>query len=203
MFFEKIKNEKERKRLIRSEGRRQAHRVHGFPQAPLQKGLQGAAPKNFQKLLQLQFATGKEKQPPNRPQIKHTTREHHGFRNFPTRPIRKTYFHTDEAKETEMPSTHKKEKPWDTDDIDKWKVDPFTKDESSGPFLEESSFMTLFPKYRERYLKDSWPLITKALDKNGITATLDLVEGSMTVKTTRKVSRPQRMLRSRLVMKTR
>jgi ribosomal RNA assembly protein len=86
-----------------------------------------------------------------------------------------------------MPSTHKKEKPWDTDDIDKWKVDPFTKEESSGPFLEESSFMTLFPKYRERYLKDSWPLVTKALDKNGITATLDLVEGSMTVKTTRKV----------------
>jgi ribosomal RNA assembly protein len=86
-----------------------------------------------------------------------------------------------------MPSTHKKEKPWDTDDIDKWKVDPFTKDESSGPFLEESSFMTLFPKYRERYLKDSWPLVTKALDKHGITATLDLIEGSMTVKTTRKV----------------
>jgi hypothetical protein len=23
---------------------------------------------------------------------------------------------------TDMPSTHKKEKPWDTDDIDKWKV---------------------------------------------------------------------------------
>ncbi len=86
-----------------------------------------------------------------------------------------------------MPSTHKKEKPWDTDDIDKWKVDPFTKDESSGPFLEESSFMTLFPKYRERYLKDSWPLVIKALEKSGINATLDLVEGSMTVKTTRKV----------------
>lgn len=86
-----------------------------------------------------------------------------------------------------MPSIHNKDKPWDTDDIDKWKVDPFTKDESSGPFLEESSFMTLFPKYRERYLRDSWPLITKALDKQGITAVLDLVEGSMTVKTTRKV----------------
>lgn len=89
-----------------------------------------------------------------------------------------------------MPSTHKKDKPWDTDDIDKWKIEPFTKEESSGPFLEESSFMTLFPKYRERYLKDSWPLITKALDKFGITAILDLVEGSMTVKTTRKVRIP-------------
>lgn len=88
-----------------------------------------------------------------------------------------------------MPSTHKKEKPWDTDDIDKWKVEPFTKEESSGAFLEESSFMTLFPKYRERYLKDSWPLVTKALEKYGIDAVLDLIEGSMTVKTTRKVRR--------------
>ncbi|KAJ4294763.1 ribosomal RNA assembly protein krr1 [Collariella sp. IMI 366227] len=100
-----------------------------------------------------------------------------------------------------MPSTHKKEKPWDTDDIDKWKVDPFKKEESSGPFLEESSFMTLFPKYRERYLKDSWPLITKTLDKQGITATLDLVEGSMTVKTTRKTFDPAAILNARDLIK--
>lgn len=86
-----------------------------------------------------------------------------------------------------MPSTHKKDKPWDTEDIDKWKIEPFTKDDSSGAFLEESSFMTLFPKYRERYLRDSWPLVTKALEKFGISAELNLVEGSMTVKTTRKV----------------
>ncbi|KAM7190747.1 KRR1 small subunit processome component [Rhypophila sp. PSN 637] len=100
-----------------------------------------------------------------------------------------------------MPSTHKKDKPWDTDDIDKWKIDPFTKEESSGPFLEESSFMTLFPKYRERYLKDSWPLITKALDKFGITAILDLVEGSMTVKTTRKTYDPASILNARDLIK--
>ncbi|KAK4130545.1 eukaryotic type KH-domain (KH-domain type I) [Trichocladium antarcticum] len=100
-----------------------------------------------------------------------------------------------------MPSTHKKEKPWDTDDIDKWKVDPFTKEESSGAFLEESSFMTLFPKYRERYLKDSWPLITKTLDKQGITAVLDLVEGSMTVKTTRKTFDPAAILNARDLIK--
>ncbi|KAK1778521.1 hypothetical protein QBC45DRAFT_161169 [Copromyces sp. CBS 386.78] len=100
-----------------------------------------------------------------------------------------------------MPSIHNKDKPWDTDDIDKWKVDPFTKDESSGPFLEESSFMTLFPKYRERYLRDSWPLITKALDKQGITAVLDLVEGSMTVKTTRKTFDPAAILNARDLIK--
>ncbi|KAL2256193.1 hypothetical protein VTK26DRAFT_2051 [Humicola hyalothermophila] len=100
-----------------------------------------------------------------------------------------------------MPSTHKKDKPWDTDDIDKWKIEPFTKEDSSGPFLEESSFMTLFPKYRERYLKDAWPLVTKALEKHGISATLDLVEGSMTVKTTRKTFDPAAILNARDLIK--
>ncbi|KAL2158637.1 hypothetical protein VTH06DRAFT_4119 [Thermothelomyces fergusii] len=100
-----------------------------------------------------------------------------------------------------MPSTHKKDKPWDTDDIDKWKIEPFTKEQSSGPFLEESSFMTLFPKYRERYLKDAWPLVTKALEKHGIAATLDLVEGSMTVKTTRKTYDPAAILNARDLIK--
>jgi ribosomal RNA assembly protein len=65
-----------------------------------------------------------------------------------------------------MPSTHQREKPWDTEDIDKWKVkalalfagqaqansrqiDPFNpEDNKAGSFAEESSFVTLFPKYR-------------------------------------------------------
>ncbi|KAG6164702.1 hypothetical protein E4U11_001004 [Claviceps purpurea] len=39
-----------------------------------------------------------------------------------------------------MPSTHKKEKPWDTVDIDKWEFDTFTaKDNAGGTFTEESS----------------------------------------------------------------
>ncbi|KAK5998701.1 KRR1 small subunit processome component [Cladobotryum mycophilum] len=101
-----------------------------------------------------------------------------------------------------MPSTHKKEKPWDTDDIDKWKIDTFTpKDNVGGTFTEESSFATLFPKYREVYLKEAWPLITKALEKQGIACTLDLVEGSMTVKTTRKTFDPAAILNARDLIK--
>ncbi|KAK3393786.1 hypothetical protein B0H63DRAFT_459209 [Podospora didyma] len=100
-----------------------------------------------------------------------------------------------------MPSTHNVDKPWDTEDIDKWKPVTISPDEVAGPFLEESSFMTLFPKYREKYLRDSWPLITKSLDKIGITAVLDLVEGSMTVKTTRKTYDPAAILNARDLIK--
>ncbi|RMX71989.1 hypothetical protein D0869_15073 [Hortaea werneckii] len=101
-----------------------------------------------------------------------------------------------------MPSTYKKDKPWDTDDIDKWKEEPFTAEQNlGGTFSEESSFATLFPKYRELYLKQSWPLITRALEKHGVACTLDLVEGSMTVKTTRKTYDPAAILKARDLIK--
>ncbi|EME79735.1 uncharacterized protein MYCFIDRAFT_156958 [Pseudocercospora fijiensis CIRAD86] len=101
-----------------------------------------------------------------------------------------------------MPSTYKKDKPWDTDDIDKWKEEAFTPDQNAGgTFSEESSFATLFPKYREQYLKSSWPTITKQLEKHGIACTLDLVEGSMTVKTTRKTFDPAAILNARDLIK--
>ncbi|KAI9811495.1 MAG: ribosomal RNA assembly protein krr1 [Phylliscum demangeonii] len=101
-----------------------------------------------------------------------------------------------------MPSTHKQDKPWDTGDVDKWKVDPFTPaDNVAGTFAEESSFATLFPKYREVYLKEAWPMVTRALEKLGIGCTLDLVEGSMTVRTTRKTYDPAAILKARDLIK--
>jgi ribosomal RNA assembly protein len=54
---------------------------------------------------------------------------------------------------------------WDTDDIDHWKIDSFTREDNPYPFTEESSFATLFPKYRENYLKEIWSHVTKALEK--------------------------------------
>ncbi|KAL8672215.1 MAG: hypothetical protein Q9168_003317 [Polycauliona sp. 1 TL-2023] len=102
-----------------------------------------------------------------------------------------------------MPSNHNKDdKPWDTDDIDKWKIDTFNPtDNLAGAFAEESSFAVLFPKYREVYLKQAWPLITRALDKYHVGCTLDLIEGCMTVKTTRKTYDPAAILNARDVIK--
>ena len=85
---------------------------------------------------------------------------------------------------------------------DSRQIKPFeASDNAGGTFAEESSFMTLFPKYREAYLKEAWPVITRALEKHGIACTLDLVEGSMMVKTTRKTFDPAAILKARDLIK--
>ncbi|MCJ1235223.1 ribosomal RNA assembly protein krr1 [Varicellaria rhodocarpa] len=87
-------------------------------------------------------------------------------------------------------------------DISPHQVDAFTPaDNAAGTFTEESSFMTLFPKYREMYLKEAWPLITRSLALHGIACTLDLIEGSMTVRTTRKTFDPASILNARDLIK--
>ena len=90
---------------------------------------------------------------------------------------------------------------WDHDGIDHWKVEPFTKEDSSGGLLDESSFATLFPKYREKYLREVWPSVTRALKEHGVACELNLVEGSMTVKTTRKTFDPYIIIKARDLIK--
>ena len=42
--------------------------------------------------------------------------------------------------------------------------------------VEESIFSVRFPQYREKYIKEIWPLVKKALKPLKIEATLDAVE---------------------------
>ena len=99
---------------------------------------------------------------------------------------------------------YRKDKPWDNEDIDHWKIDPWQteKDElPGGRLLEESSFATLFPKYREAYLRQVWPVVTKELDAVGIACELNLIEGSMTVRTTKQTKDPYVIMKARDLLK--
>jgi ribosomal RNA assembly protein len=109
----------------------------------------------------------------------------------------------DNANENKATKNHKKyrrDKPWDNETIDHWAMTKWDKEEHhipGGHLLEESSFATLFPKYREHYLKQNWNMISKAFDSHGIACVLNLIEGSMTVKTTKQTSDPYIILKAR------
>ena len=97
---------------------------------------------------------------------------------------------------------YRKDKPWDNDPtLDKWKIEPFTKEDMKHPMLEESSFCVLFPQYREKYIKENWPFIKKALKEFGVKCELNLIEGSMTVKTTKETWDPYIILKARDLIK--
>lgn len=55
---------------------------------------------------------------------------------------------------------------WDHDGIDHWKIDKFEVEDNPHGLLEESSFATLFPKYREKYLREAWPLVEEVLKQH-------------------------------------
>lgn len=91
--------------------------------------------------------------------------------------------------------------PHDYETIDKWKMPEIAPELIKGPFLEESSFATLFPKYREKYIKEVFSLVQKELSTIGIKAELDLIEGSMTVRTTHKTFDPYSIIKARDIIK--
>lgn len=116
------------------------------------------------------------------------------------------------------------------------KIPEFKKGDMKSHLLEESSFSIMFPKYREKYIKESWPLLSSALNVSiinlaplkkykeklcegmcivvteytyctvplqeyGLKADLDLMEGQMTVVTTRKTWDPFIIIKARDIIK--
>ncbi|TNJ28994.1 Ribosomal RNA assembly protein KRR1 [Giardia muris] len=80
-----------------------------------------------------------------------------------------------------------------------WKEPRLVREENKpSPLLEESSFSTLFPAYREPYLTSIWPRFSAFLrDEHGISAELDLRRGSITIRTTKETWDPTSILCAR------
>lgn len=63
--------------------------------------------------------------------------------------------------------------------------------------IVESSFATLFPKYREQYIREIWGNVCSVLKDKGIRGELDLVKGAMSVHTTREMYDPYNIIKAR------
>ena len=83
----------------------------------------------------------------------------------------------------------------------KSKIDKFEKGDMKHPLIEQSSFACLFPQYREKYIKEVFPLIKKKLKEFGVKAELNLIEGSITVATSKELWDPFIILKARDLIK--
>jgi ribosomal RNA assembly protein len=93
-------------------------------------------------------------------------------------------------------------KPWDNDpSLDKFKEVDFSPECNPNGVVDESSFAVLFPQYREKYIKEVWPLVKRALKPFKILADLNVIEGSMTVRTTKQTWDPYKIIRARDLIK--
>ncbi|KEG08170.1 ribosomal RNA assembly protein [Trypanosoma grayi] len=63
--------------------------------------------------------------------------------------------------------------------------------------VDETTFATQFPSYLERYIRSVWPAVEALLAQHQLAGRLDLVEGSMTVATTRRTWDPYAVVKAR------
>jgi len=93
---------------------------------------------------------------------------------------------------------NRRDKPWDTPDINHWEITPMTSDQNKhgGPVVE-SDFRISFPKYKERYLQECWPAFEKVMQPYGVVTELDLRNGRMVIKTSRKMYDPYIIFKAR------
>lgn len=83
---------------------------------------------------------------------------------------------------------------------DNYKVEPYT-EKGLKPFLETSSFEVMFPKHREKYIRETEEYIKKALAQKKLLATVDYHELVLKVETTQHTRDPYSIMQGRDLLK--
>ncbi|KAF3535278.1 hypothetical protein F2Q69_00018438 [Brassica cretica] len=81
--------------------------------------------------------------------------------------------------------------------IDHWRIEKFDPAWNPTGMLEVSSFSRRYPHYIETYLQACWQSVQSALKEYGVACKLNVVEGSMTVSTTKKTRDPYIIVKAR------
>ncbi|KAJ9449268.1 KRR1 small subunit processome component [Diplonema papillatum] len=85
----------------------------------------------------------------------------------------------------------------EADQASKYEMPEWTKDSAAPCLMEKSKFATLFPKYLENYLQTVWKDVLAVLKHQELDGKLDLIQGSMTVLTTKKTWDPYSIIKAR------
>ncbi|TNN06137.1 KRR1 small subunit processome component isoform 1 [Schistosoma japonicum] len=83
-----------------------------------------------------------------------------------------------------------------------WKEPKFNpEDNPHGRLFASSSYLTLFPKYREKYLSEIWPALKRIMMEHHIRVEINLAESTMEVRTTPRTFDPFIILKARDVIR--
>ncbi|KAL5990201.1 hypothetical protein ACLOJK_011098 [Asimina triloba] len=93
-----------------------------------------------------------------------------------------------EQKPKKHKGKHDKPKPWDDPSIDHWRIEKFDPSWNEGGMVDVSVF------------EEVWPMIKRALKEYGVACDLDLVKGTMSVKTTKKTRDPYIIIKAKQLL---
>lgn len=84
--------------------------------------------------------------------------------------------------------------------IENYKMEPFT-EKGLSSFLEKSSFEVMFPKHREKYIRETEEYIKKAFARNKLAVSIDYHELILKVETTQHTRDPYSIMQGRDCLK--